>query len=40
VPQKNVVDSSGWTEYFADDPSAEFFEAAILGASSLLVPLN
>jgi toxin FitB len=38
VPQKNVVDSSGWIEYFADDPNAEFFEAAILEASSLIVP--
>ncbi len=38
VPQKNVVDSSGWIEYFADGPNAEFFEAAILDASSLVVP--
>jgi toxin FitB len=38
VPQKNVVDSSGWLEYFADGPNAEFFEAAILDASSLVVP--
>jgi hypothetical protein len=28
-PQRNAVDSSGWTEYFADGPNAEFFEAAI-----------
>ena len=32
------MDSSGWTEYFADGPNAEFFEAAILDASSLVVP--
>jgi len=38
VPQKNLVDSSGWIEYFADGPNAEFFEAAILAASSLVVP--
>ena len=38
VPQKNVVGSSGWIEYFADGPNAEFFEAAILDASSLIVP--
>jgi uncharacterized protein with PIN domain len=38
VPQKNVVDSSGWIEYFADGPSADFFEAAIVDASSLVVP--
>ena len=33
-----MVDSSGWIEYFADGPNAEFFEAAILDASSLVVP--
>jgi predicted nucleic acid-binding protein len=38
VPTKNVVDSSGWIEYFADAPNADFFEAAIEGASSLIVP--
>ena len=38
VPQKNVVDSSGWIEYFADGPNAGFFEAAILDAGSLVVP--
>jgi predicted nucleic acid-binding protein len=35
---KNVVDSSGWIEYFADGPNADFFEAAIEDASALLVP--
>ena len=38
MPQKNVVDSSGWIEYFADGPNADFFEAAIVDASSLVVP--
>jgi predicted nucleic acid-binding protein len=35
---KNVVDSSGWIEYFADGPNADFFEAAIEDASKLVVP--
>lgn len=35
---KNVVDSSGWIEYFADGPNADFFEAAIEDASALVVP--
>ncbi len=35
---KNVVGSSGWIEYFADGPNADFFEAAIEGASALIVP--
>ena len=35
---KNVVDSSGWLEYFADGPNADFFEAAVEDASSLVVP--
>ena len=35
---KNVVDSSGWIEYFADGPNADFFEAAIEDVSSLIVP--
>lgn len=35
---KNVVDSSGWIEYFADGPNADFFEAAIEDAASLVVP--
>lgn len=38
MPQRNVVDSSGWIEYFADGPNAEFFERAIVEADSLLVP--
>ena len=34
----NVVDSSGWLEYFADGPSAGFFAPAIEDATDLLVP--
>ncbi|MGH8489104.1 MAG: type II toxin-antitoxin system VapC family toxin [Gammaproteobacteria bacterium] len=34
----NVVDSSGWLEYFADGPSAEFFAPTIEATSDLLVP--
>lgn len=33
-----MVDSSGWIEYFADGPNADFFEAAIEDASALVVP--
>ena len=34
----NVVDSSGWLEYFADGPNADFFAPAIEKPSDLLVP--
>lgn len=34
----NVVDSSGWLEYFADGPTADFFAPAIESADELLVP--
>jgi toxin FitB len=34
----NVVDSSGWLEYFADGPNADFFAPAIENASELVVP--
>ena len=34
----NVVDSSGWLEYFADGPSAGFFAPAIEDATDLIVP--
>lgn len=34
----NVVDSSGWLEYFADGPNAEFFAPAIERPANLLVP--
>ncbi len=34
----NVVDSSGWLEYFADGPNADFFAPAVERPASLLVP--
>jgi predicted nucleic acid-binding protein len=34
----NVVDSSGWLEYFADGPYADFFAQAIEAVSDLVVP--
>ena len=34
----NVVDSSGWLEYFADGPNADFFAPAIESVSELVVP--
>jgi len=34
----NVVDSSGWLEYFADGPNASFFAEPIEDISSLIVP--
>lgn len=34
----NVVDSSGWLEYFADSQNADFFAPAIENISELLVP--
>jgi predicted nucleic acid-binding protein len=34
----NVVDSSGWLEYFADAPNAGFFAAAIEDVAELVVP--
>lgn len=34
----NVVDSSGWLEYFADGPSAGFFASAIEDTAKLVVP--
>jgi toxin FitB len=33
----NLVDSSGWLEYFADGPNAGFFAPAIEDAEALLV---
>lgn len=38
MSRKNVVDSSGWLEYFADGPNADFFEPAIGEETSLVVP--
>ncbi len=34
----NVVDSSGWLEYFADGPNADFFAPAIENIPELIVP--
>lgn len=34
----NVVDSSGWLEYFADGPGAGFFAPAIEDLDALVVP--
>lgn len=34
----NVVDSSGWLEYFADAPNAEKFAPGIHSTRALLVP--
>ncbi|MEM6648510.1 MAG: type II toxin-antitoxin system VapC family toxin [Bacteroidota bacterium] len=34
----NVVDSSGWLEYFADAPNADFFAPAIEETDALIVP--
>jgi predicted nucleic acid-binding protein len=35
----NVVDSSGWLEYFADGSNSEFFAPAIEDTRNLLVPV-
>jgi toxin FitB len=34
----NVVDSSGWLEYFAAGPNAAFFSSALEDVSDLVVP--
>jgi predicted nucleic acid-binding protein len=34
----NVVDSSGWLEYFADGPNADFFAPAIENVRELITP--
>jgi len=34
----NVVDSSGWLEYFADGPNAKLFAPAIEATAKLIVP--
>jgi predicted nucleic acid-binding protein len=34
----NVVDSSGWLEYFADEANANFFASAIENMRELVVP--
>jgi predicted nucleic acid-binding protein len=35
----NVVDSSGWLEYLADGPNADFFAEAIENIEELIVPV-
>lgn len=35
----NVVDSSGWLEYFADGPNADFFANAVENIEALVVPV-
>ena len=35
----NIVDSSGWLEYFADAPNAAFFAPAIEDMTELLIPV-
>ncbi len=34
----NIVDSSGWIEYTADDANANFFESSIVASQDLLIP--
>ena len=34
----NVVDSSGWLAYFADDAHADYFEEPITATDTLIVP--
>lgn len=34
----NVVDSSGWLEYFSDGPNASFFAPAMVRPAELVVP--
>lgn len=34
----NVVDSSGWLEFLAAGPNADFFEPALLATDELIVP--
>jgi len=34
----NLVDSSGWLEYFADGPNASFFTCPIQEFGQLVVP--
>lgn len=35
----NIVDSSGWLEYFAEGSNADFFAASIEDTKNLLVPV-
>ncbi len=34
----NIVDSSGWLAYFADEPNAKYFLTPLNDAASLVVP--
>jgi len=34
----NIVDSSGWLEFFADGPNAEFFATPLKNVDELVVP--
>jgi predicted nucleic acid-binding protein len=34
----NVIDSSGWLEYFADGPNAQFFSRPLHNTAELIVP--
>ena len=34
----NVVDSSGWLEYFADGPNAAVFAKPLQATSTLIIP--
>jgi toxin FitB len=34
----NIIDSSGWLEYFADGPNASFFSRPLLKTADLVVP--
>jgi predicted nucleic acid-binding protein len=35
----NIVDSSGWLEYFSDGPNAKYFLPPLNDTSSLIVPV-
>lgn len=35
----NIVDSSGWLEYFSGGPNAEHFSSPLKDSSSLIVPV-
>jgi predicted nucleic acid-binding protein len=35
----NIIDSSGWLEYFSDGPNAKYYSPALNDTSSLIVPV-
>ena len=35
----NLVDSSGWIEYIADDANTDFLESSIVDSENLFVPM-